>query len=146
MSRKSRISFGPGAASLILIVVILSMSVLAMLALMNARSDIRLSERSIQVIEAACALNDQAERSLAALDAVAAECAAEAAGDEEAYLESVSGRLPMDAMLDGRIIAWTETDGYRTLECAVELMPLGERPRLQWNTHRLTAITEDTWN
>ena len=145
MSRRSRISFGPGAASLILIVVILSMSVLGMLALMNARSDVRLSERSVQVIEAASALNDRAERSLAALDAVAAECAA-SAQDDDAYLEDVRGRLPQDALMDGRIIAWTETDGYRTLECAVELSPLGERPRLQWNTHRLTAITEETWN
>ncbi len=34
MNRKGRLSFGPGAASLILIVVILSMSVLGMLALM----------------------------------------------------------------------------------------------------------------
>ena len=128
MSRKSRISFGPGAASLILIVVILSMSVLGMLALMNARSDIRFTERSMRVIEAGYALNDRAEKSLAALDAAAAVCAETAEGDE-AYLE-----------------AWTETDGYRTLDCAVELLPLGETPRLQWNTHRLTAITEETWN
>ena len=50
MRRKSNVSFGPGAASLILIVVILSMSVLGMLALMNARNDDRLSSRSIDVI------------------------------------------------------------------------------------------------
>ena len=37
-NRESRVSFGPGAASLILIVVILSMSVLGILALMNARN------------------------------------------------------------------------------------------------------------
>ena len=43
MRRKSNVAFGPGAASLILIVVILSMSVLGMLALMNARNDARLS-------------------------------------------------------------------------------------------------------
>ena len=47
MNRKSRVSFGPGAASLILIVVILSMSVLGILALMNARNDIKLCERSV---------------------------------------------------------------------------------------------------
>ena len=145
MSRRSRISFGPGAASLILIVVILSMSVLGMLALMNARNDVRLSERSMQVIEAAYKLNEQAERALAALDAVAAECAA-AAQDDGAYLEDMRARLPQNARMDGRTVAWTETDGYRTLECAVELLPLGEHPRLQWTIHRLTAITEDAWN
>ena len=62
MKRKSRVTFGPGAASLILIVVILSMSVLGMLALMNARNDIKLSDRSIAVVEAGYALNDKAER------------------------------------------------------------------------------------
>ena len=145
MSRKSRISFGPGAASLILIVVILSMSVLGMLALMNARSDIRFTERSMRVIEAGYALNDRAEKSLAALDAAAAACAETAEGDE-AYLEALKARLPQGMAMEGRAIAWTETDGYRTLDCAVELLPLGETPRLQWNTHRLTAITEETWN
>ena len=64
MNRKSRISFGPGAASLILIVVILSMSVLGILALMNARSDSALSRRSIDVVAAGYALNDRAERAL----------------------------------------------------------------------------------
>ena len=29
---------------------------------------------------------------------------------------------------------------------AVELAPLGEANRLTWKNHRLTAITEDTWN
>ena len=55
---KSRISFGPGAASLILIVVILSMSVLGILALMNARSDSRLSARSVQVVQAGFTIGD----------------------------------------------------------------------------------------
>jgi len=145
MSRKSRISFGPGAASLILIVVILTMSVLGMLALMNARSGSRLSRRSVQVIQAGYALNGQAERTLASLDAIAARCAAEAQSDE-AYLAAVADALPQGAAMDGREIVWSETDGYRTLECAVELLPLGGDARLRWNTHRLTAITEEIWN
>ena len=76
MKRKSSVSFGPGAASLILIVVILSMGVLGMLALMNARNDARLSSRSIEVVAAGFELNDQAERKLAELDDVLARCAA----------------------------------------------------------------------
>ena len=72
MRRKSNVSFGPGAASLILIVVILSMGVLGMLALMNARNDAQLSRSSIEVVAAGYALNDRAERSVAKLDAVLA--------------------------------------------------------------------------
>ena len=41
---------GPGAASLMLLVVVLSMSVLGMLALMSARSDENLSLRSAEVL------------------------------------------------------------------------------------------------
>ena len=146
MNRRSRISFGPGAASLILIVVVLSMSVLGILALMNARNDSRLSQRSMEVISAGYALSAKAEKSLAALDGAAAKCAA-AAADDAAYAEAVGRSLPAGmAMDEDRVIAWTETDGARTLECAVVLAPLGEGTRLNWTKHRLTATTEDAWN
>ncbi len=147
MRRKSNVSFGPGAASLILIVVILSMSVLGMLALMNARNDSRLSRRSIEVVAAGYDLNDRAERGIAELDAVLARCAASTFSDE-AYLAAVRGNLP-DGMLMGqadRIVSWELTDGLRTLSCAVEVLPQGEKERLRWREHRLTAVTEDIWN
>ena len=145
MNRRSRISFGPGAASLILIVVILSMSVLGILALMNARSDSRLSRRSVQVVQAGCRLNAEAERQLAKLDAIAAHYAA-VAEDEDAYALAVRTYLPADMEMEDRLIRWSLTDGYRTLDCEVELMPLGGAERLAWVNHRLTAITEDAWN
>ena len=147
MRRKSNVSFGPGAASLILIVVILSMAVLGMLALMNARNDSKLSSRSIEVVAAGFELNDRAERNMAELDAVVARCAASTFSDE-AYLAAVRGSLP-DGMLmgeDSRIVSWELTDGLRTLSCAVEVLPQGENERLRWREHRLTAVTEDIWN
>ena len=147
MRRKSNVSFGPGAASLILIVVILSMAVLGMLALMNARNDSKLSSRSIEVVAAGFELNDRAERNMAELDAVVARCAASTFSDE-AYLAAVRGSLP-DGMLMGqedRIVSWELTDGLRTLSCAVEVLPQGENERLRWREHRLTAVTEDIWN
>lgn len=147
MKRKSRVSFGPGAASLILIIVILSMSVLGMLALMNARNDARLSARSIEVVAAGFELNDRAERSIAELDAVLVRCAA-ATSSDEAYLAAVRGNLP-DGMLMGqedRVVSWELSDGLRTLSCAVEVLPQGENERLRWREHRLTAVTEDIWN
>ena len=147
MRRKSNVSFGPGAASLILIVVILSMAVLGMLALMNARNDSKLSKRSIEVVAAGFELNDKAERSVAELDAVLARCAASTFSDD-AYLAAVRGNLP-DGMVmgqDDRIVSWELTDGLRTLSCAVEVLPQGEKERLRWREHRLTAVTEDIWN
>lgn len=145
MRRKSNVSFGPGAASLILIVVVLSMSVLGMLALMNARNDARLSARSTAVVVAAYELNDRAERRLATLDAVAAVCAS-ANDDDELYLAAVRALLPEGMLMDGRVVSWTETDGLRTLTCEVELLPLGGDARLSWRAHRLTAVTEEVWS
>ena len=145
MKQKSRVSLGPGAASLILIVVILSMSVLGILAMMNARSDSRLSKRSIEVVTAGYALNDISERTLASLDAVAARVGQTASSDE-AYLTALKASLPSGMSLEERVVSWEETDGFRTLECAVEVAPLGAEPRLTWKSHRLTAVTEGTWN
>ena len=145
MNRKSRVSFGPGAASLILIVVILSLSVLGMLALMNARSDSRLSKRSVQVVEAVYALDAQAERSLASLDANARRWAAASENDAQ-YIAYLGSALPEGMTLMDREISWEESDGFRTLECAVEVLPLGEAQRLRWTQHRLMAVTEDIWN
>ena len=147
MRRKSNLSFGPGAASLILIVVILSMGVLGMLALMNARSDARFSDRSVEVVAAGFELNDQAERRLAELDSVLELCASVSDSDE-LYLAAVVGRLPEGMLLDmdSRVVSWEHSDGLRTLSCEVELLPLGEDERYSWRTHRLTAITEDVWN
>ncbi len=146
MRRKSNVSFGPGAASLILIVVILSMSVLGMLALMNARNDHKLSSRSIAVVEAGYALNEQAERSLAALDGVLYTCSAVSGDDDDAYLAAIRGLLPAGMLMDGRIVSWVETDELRTLNCAVEVLPLGGNARFEWREHRLTAVTEEIWD
>lgn len=145
MSQKSRVSFGPGAASLILIVVILSMSVLGILALMNARNDIKLCERSVQVVQAGYALNAEAERKLASLDAIAAMYAAKSENDDD-YAAAVRAFLPVDMSMNDRVISWNVTDGLRTLECAVTLNPLGQGQRFSWVNHRLTATTEEAWN
>lgn len=141
MRQRSRIAMGPGAASLILIVVILSMSVLGILSLMNSRNDMRLTERSTQVIRAVYELNERAEHSLAALDAILAE-----AEKEENVLQKVAENLPEGMQMNGSVVSWTETDGLRTLDCAVELHPGSTGERFTWLVHRLTAITEEVWD
>jgi hypothetical protein len=143
--RRSRISLGPGAASLILIIVILSMSVPGILSLMNARNDMKLSGRSAQVIESVYALQAKAEESLAALDAKLSVCA-KTAENEEMLLQILAVSLPEGMTLDHKVVAWTETDGLRTLECRAEIVPENQTYRLRWTTHRLTAVTEDIWN
>lgn len=134
---------GPGAASLMLIVVVLSMSVLGMLTLMNARGDERLSRRSVEVAEEIYQLDEGAERSLAALDGVLCAAAGEAA-DEAGYLALLAERLPEGMTLQGSAVTWLERgDGAKTLACAAEIAPLGSFPRCYFVEHRLLSGIED---
>ena len=132
---------GPGAASLMMLVVVLSMSVLGMLALMSARSDENLSLRSAEVARQVAELNVSAERSLAELDDALAK-AAGAAQSEDDYLARVEAALNEAMTLEGRTVSWKETnDEGRTLACAVELEPFGAFPRFVRTVYHL-AIDE----
>lgn len=134
--KKSSISFGPGASSLILIFVVLAMAVLGMLSLMNSRNDVRLSERSVQVAEAVYALNVQAEEKRAALDALAAKYGQD--------LQALDQALPEGVKREGNTLSWEEADAARRLDCALELFPAdGERTR--WVRYCLTAKAEGEW-
>ena len=144
MNRKSSISFGPGASSLILIFVVLAMSVLGMLNLMNSRSDVKLSERSAQVAEAVYALNAQAEEKAAQLDDML-KTAAKDASDDEAYLSRVQQALPEDVTWADGMLCFTVSDGFRTLNCQLKMNPLSDAQRCQWAKHSLTAETEEGW-
>lgn len=144
MNRR-RISFGPGAASLLLVVIVLVLSLLGLLTLTCARNDLALSRRSAQTAEQTAELFARAERSRAALEDALAECAADAATDE-AYLEGVAASLPEGMALEGREIVWTEQSESRSLSCRIELSELGALPRTVWRAHRLEASVGAGWS
>ena len=116
------------------------------IAFFSHRNDMR-KDAAAQVVQAGYALNVEAERKLASLDALAALCASRAT-DDDAYATDLRALLLMqdDITMSDRVISWKHTDGRRTLNCAVTLNPLGGEKRLDWVTHSLTATTEDTWN
>ena len=86
---KRKVALGPGAASLILIVVVLSLCMMAMLTQIGARNDYNLCKRSAEMVQRVYELNAQSEQKLAELDAVLVKAQAEAGNDMEAYLEKV---------------------------------------------------------
>ena len=130
---------GPGAVSLLLVVVVVSMSVLGLLALISSRGDYRLTERATQFVAAGYHAEAEAEYSLAALDEILADCA-KAAADDESYLNSVAAALPEKMSVDGRLISWEEeSDGGRTLICEVEILPLGAEVRFVRKTFMFAA-------
>ena len=135
---KRKIAMGPGASSLILIVVVLSLCMLAMLTLVSSKNDYSLSTRSASTVDQAYNLFDRSERSLAKLDGILAACAKDAAGQDE-YLSAVEEQLPEEMTLDGDLVSWNETADTRTLACTVRLLPVGEGTRTEWVGHRLAV-------
>ena len=142
MNRRS-FQIGPGAASLLLIAVVLCMGVLGALSLVSARGDAQLSNRSLRMAESAAQLNVHAEEQLMELDQLLVELSD--AEDDEAYLAELASRLPADMSMYDRTVLWEESaDDGRRVTCAVEIAPLGEFPRTRWTDHRLwTELIED---
>ena len=142
---KRKIALGPGAASLILIVVVLSLCMLAMLAQIGSRNDFSLASRSAEMITRVYELRDHSERRMAELDEILARCGAEG-GDMEAYLALVEDNLPADMALDGDTVSWTEPLDNRTMNCEVKLLEPGANPRAQWTTYKLKVDEpEEEW-
>ena len=144
---KRKVALGPGAASLILIVVVLSLCMMAMLTQIGSRNDYNLCTRSAEMVQRVYELNAQSEQKLAELDALLVEAQKEAA-DMAAYLDKVEKLLPEDMTLDKEEeqITWTEPLDNRNLECIVQLLPPGEKQRTRWISHKLVVDEpEDDW-
>ena len=141
MKRGSSIRLGPGAPSLILIFVALSLSALAMLSLMTARNDLKLGERSAPVTQSVYDLFDRAEDMRAQ---IREGLLALPAG---AQIRDVQGALPEGVELAGDTLQFTLTDGRAELYCELQIGDLGGSYGTAWIRHELTAHTEDDlWN
>ena len=145
MNQKSSISLGPGASSLILIFVVLALAVLSMLSLMTARNDLKFSERSAAVIRSVYELTETAESRKADLDRLLASCAEQAENDVD-YLAAVEEALPEDMEIEEGEISWSESDGVRMLDLAVQVLPLSDANRSVWTRHNMMAETGDEWD
>lgn len=142
---KRKIALGPGAASLILIVVVLSLAMLAMLAQIGSRNDVSLSKRSAEMITRVYELHDQSERRYAELDAVLVRCRKEASG-MEAYLALVEENLPEGMEIDGDTVSWAEPLDNRTMNCAVKILDVGSTERATWVNYKLKVEEpEEDW-
>lgn len=150
--KKSNIHIGPGASSLILILVMLAMSVLGMLTYISSRNDLRLSLRSAEVAQAVYELNERSEETFAML--------AEQIGDQAEEGDIAPERLQValekaapekEFEIRDNTIAWTEEDPYRALDCAVrfEIRPEeADGVSLSWIMHQMSGVStyvEDEW-
>ena len=143
---KRKVALGPGAASLILIVVVLSLCMMAMLTQIGARNDYNLCKRSAEMVQRVYELNCQSEMKLAELDGLLVKAQQEAGNDMEAYLEKVEALLPEDMSLEDGQVTWTEPLDNRNLECIVQVLPLEEKERTKWISHKLIVDEpEEDW-
>ena len=135
---------GPGAASLLLIAVVLCMSVLGILSLVSASGDARLSERNSAMAISAAQIDVNAERSLAALDELLVACQRDAV-DDESYLAAAKASLPDGMRLFDNAVVWFEEyDDGRRLDCEAEIAPLGDFPRVRFTAHRLYTELDES--
>ena len=142
---KRKIALGPGAASLILIIVVLALCMMSMLNQISARSDYNLCTRSAEMVQRVYELNAQSEQKLAELDKVLAE-ARKDAGSMDAYLKKVGASLPKGMTMEEDKVQWTEPLDNRNLECIVQVLPLEEKQRTKWISHKLVVDEpEEDW-
>lgn len=142
---KRKVALGPGAASLILIVVVLSLCMLAMLAQIGSRNDYSLASRSAEMITRVYQLHDKSERKMAELDAILVRCQKETT-DMASYLAKVEESLPSDMTLDEDIVSWQEPLDNRTMNCEVKLLEPGQKERAKWVTYKLKVEEpEEDW-
>ncbi len=142
---KRKFAVGPGAASLILIAVVLALSVLTVLTMIAARSDEAMAIRSLETRREVYGLYAAGERSLAGLDAALASALKEHSGSTEEYLAAVREKLPEGMQMKEDRVSWTEKTENRVLECEVRILEPGADRRTVWTLHRLDAgeIWED---
>ena len=142
---KRKVALGPGAASLILIIVVLSLCMIAMLTQIAANNDYNLCARSADMVQQVYELNAKSEQKLAQLDAILLSARKEIT-DQQAYLDKVKETLPEGMTLDEDRITWTEPLDNRNLECIVQLLPLEDTQRAKWISHKLVVEEpEDDW-
>ena len=140
--KKSVITLGPGASSLILIFVVLSLTALGMLSLMTGRNDFRFAERSASVTQSVYALNVRAEERRAELDAICLSCVKDASSDAEVF-SALEASLPEDVTLEDDLLLFTVEDESRVLDCALRIDPFNTAQRTSWVRYNLTSETGD---
>lgn len=136
---KQKVAVGPGASSLILIAVVLTLCVLTVLTMVSARSDESMTVRSMETRQEVYRLFADGERSLAKLDAALAACRAEKPENMEAYLALAADRLPEGMKMEEDLVSWTEKAENRSLQCTVRVLGLESEKRTEWTAHLLTA-------
>lgn len=118
---------GPGASTILMILVVLVMTMLGVLALFSARNDLEMSERTFEASETYYAAQETFSLWLSETDGTLQRLRAEAGADAEAYAQLVRAQFGVGV---GESLAYRAPAGETRFFCAtVELLPLSQAER-----------------
>ena len=143
MQNKNSYRIGPGAASLLLIVMVLCLTVLGILGLSSARSDFRLAQRNESMTQGYYEADAHTQRALAELDSVIVR-ARELTMTEEEYMQSIQNSLPVGFdWAQDKVIYRADAGADRGLEMVVLIGAQDDQKRYDVVSVNLTD--ESTW-
>lgn len=144
---RRRYHIGPGAASLVMIVVILCLTVLGILTWSSARADLRLSQRDVEMVQGYYQADARAQQTLAQVDQVLRDAGTQAQNwqDYEALLDE---GLPEGVSRRQDLVVYTiDAGAQRAIRVALRLMPLGQGRRYQIESWAMEdqSLWEEIW-
>lgn len=133
---------GPGAASILLVVVVVSMSILGVMALMQAKNEQTLSEKTALFVSLKSDLEAGAQKTLMLLDEILLNAGQNTeTGDE--YFQYIKEAIPDSVTMEDDFLFWTEGGvNGKTLFLKIRIFPPDSRTRFEWQEHRLIS-TDD---
>lgn len=133
---------GPGASTILMILIVMLMTILGVLALMSARSDQRMAERAKQFTQAYYEAQAECSLRISELDQELLSLRKQAAGNAEVYAKLVKDALSYD--IEEEIVLSMPAGDVRMLHVTVQILPVTEKDRiLVMDSHLETNLAED---
>lgn len=140
--KKHDFHIGPGAASLILVAVVVSMGILGLLTMVTVHTDVTISQRSLEAVEAQYKASVQAEKDLQGLDEIVVQLLRETQ-DDDAFYEKLEMRLPVGMEIDENTISWdVPVLEQSVLHCSVKVSNSVKTDRILWVKHQYESFMD----
>lgn len=136
---KTSYRIGPGAASILLVIVVVSMSILGLLALSEARNEARLSEKNAAYVKEKSQTETNAEKTLMHLDEILVSARKNTDNNDE-YLEYIKKALPGGMTMEGDLLSWTQAGGgAKSLLITIRILPTESPVRFEWTRREIIS-------
>ena len=125
---ESKGRIGPGASTILMILIVMMMTMLGVLALMSARSDLRMADRAEQFTQAYYDAQTESGLWISELDQELLSLREKAAGNADVYAELVQDAL--SSGIEEEVEFSTPAGDARMLYVTVKILPISEKDRI----------------